>query len=124
MHDALFVRQKEIPALASGSFASLAEELGLDVERFAADLVDPAVDAMIEEDLVLARKLGVRGTPASFVNGRFVSGAADVDRYASLADETRAAAQALLDAGTPATEVYDALMRDAAASKPASKPAR
>ncbi|RMD97562.1 MAG: thioredoxin, partial [Deltaproteobacteria bacterium] len=52
-----------------------AEELGLDMERFRADMNSEAVEAKIKEDQALARKLGATGTPAFFINGRYLSGA-------------------------------------------------
>jgi protein-disulfide isomerase len=45
-------------------------EAGLDVERVRTDMKDPAITAIIEQDLADARVLGVRKTPGFFVNGK------------------------------------------------------
>jgi protein-disulfide isomerase len=39
------------------------------VERFRADMADPAVDARVRADAEDGERLGVRGTPTFFVNG-------------------------------------------------------
>lgn len=43
---------------------------GVDVERLRADLNDPSLDALVEQDLADAATLGVRKTPSFFVNGK------------------------------------------------------
>ena len=43
---------------------AVARSVGLDAERLARDMEDPAVDALIERNAILANALGVRGTPA------------------------------------------------------------
>jgi protein-disulfide isomerase len=48
----------------------LVPRVGLDMERLRADMADPRVDAVIEQDLADARALGVNATPGIFVNGR------------------------------------------------------
>ena len=42
----------------------------LDMERLRADMNDPRITAIIEQDLADARALAVTGTPGIFVNGR------------------------------------------------------
>lgn len=49
---------------------ALLPHAGLDVERLRRDLADPAIAAVVEQDLADARELGVRKTPGIFVNGR------------------------------------------------------
>lgn len=48
----------------------LLSEVGLDVERVKADMMDPRITAIIEQDLADAKELGVRRTPGYFVNGK------------------------------------------------------
>lgn len=107
MHDALFERGGSFDA---DDLDQIAEQLGLDMARFAADREDPALEQIVAEDEALARQVGVDGTPASFVNGRFLGGAQPAEAFdASIAQE-REAAQALVDAGTPPGEVLDRLL--------------
>ena len=47
---------------------AVARSVGLDAERLARDMEDPALDALIARNAILANALGVRGTPA-FVIG-------------------------------------------------------
>ena len=44
--------------------------LGLDLKQLRADMNDPRITAIIEQDLADAETLGVRKTPGFFVNGR------------------------------------------------------
>lgn len=45
-------------------------EAGLDMAKLEADLKDPALDAIVKQDLADADALGVRKTPEFFVNGK------------------------------------------------------
>lgn len=44
--------------------------IGLDIEKLKKDMDDPRIDQIIEQDLKDLQKLGVRGTPTFFVNGK------------------------------------------------------
>ena len=110
MHDALFANRKR---LGDALYVELARELGLDVERFEADMQDPAIAAMVEEDERLARQYNVRGTPAQFINGRFLSGALPPDAFLRVIEEEREKARALVEGGTPAASVYTEIMSSA-----------
>lgn len=81
MHDVLFAHQKELDAEHLVRFA---RELGLDEERFRADLASPAIAARVAEDRAAGEAAGVSGTPAFFIDGRRYSGFYDVE---SLVDE-------------------------------------
>jgi len=48
----------------------LLAEAELDMERLKMDMKDPAITAIIEQDLADAKALGVRKTPGFFVNGK------------------------------------------------------
>jgi len=67
MHDLLFQNYNR---LSEEKFKEFALELGLDLERFMRDYRSERIDRLIEEDIVLARKVGVTGTPTFFINGR------------------------------------------------------
>src|SRR5918996_149271 len=74
MHDLLLAHQD---ALELTDLVRYAEQLGLDVERFADDLRSHARARRIAEDLEGAELSGVSGTPTFFVNGRRHYGAYD-----------------------------------------------
>lgn len=111
MHDALFAAQGE---LSDDDLLERAEQLDLDLDRFSADLQDPALAQIVDEDEALARELKVSGTPASFVNGRFVSGAQPAESFDALIEQERELARALVEGGTPRSELIDALIRSEA----------
>jgi Na+/H+ antiporter NhaA len=85
MHDLLLGHQD---ALLPSDLIADAEQLGLDVERFANDLREHAGAARVAEDVDSADLSGVSGTPTFFVNGRRHYGAYDI---ASLSAAVRVA---------------------------------
>lgn len=50
-------------------FASYAEDMGLDMQRYREDLADPAIAERIEQSLQDGKDVGVEGTPTFFLNG-------------------------------------------------------
>lgn len=55
-------------------FVGYARELGLDVDRFRADMASPAVEARVRADRSDGEAIGVESTPTFFINGsRFES---------------------------------------------------
>lgn len=63
-----------------------ARRAGLDVERFRADIDDPALLERILEDFRGGLASGVNGTPTFYVNGRRADAGAAEDLYAQIAD--------------------------------------
>jgi Na+/H+ antiporter NhaA len=76
MHDLLLDHQG---ALTTRDLIGYARSLGLDVERFTADLRKHAGAALIAEDVDSADLSGVSGTPTFFVNGMRHYGAYDIE---------------------------------------------
>ncbi|MEM9454291.1 MAG: thioredoxin domain-containing protein [Myxococcota bacterium] len=103
MHDKLFANQKQ---LTDENFVTWAGELGLDVETFKKDLADPTLAKKIDAHQKQGMTLGARGTPAFFVNGRFLSGAQPAANFKTIIDEELKKAEALVAAGTPKAQVY------------------
>jgi protein-disulfide isomerase len=69
MHEKLFANQR---ALAPEQLSEYARELGLDLDQFEADMKSDEVKAQVQEDVAMAQRAGVRGTPTIFVNGRIL----------------------------------------------------
>lgn len=69
MHDLLFENYRQ---LSDEKVDELAGKLNLDMARWKKDLADPALAAQVDADLRQGQKLGVRGTPTLYVNGRLV----------------------------------------------------
>ena len=68
------------------AFLRYAEELGLDLDRFKSDLTNLANQATIDTDMKEARSMGLTGTPAFFVNGRYLRGAQPFTEFARVID--------------------------------------
>jgi protein-disulfide isomerase len=104
MHDKLFENQK---ALTDENFVEWAKELGLDVGKFQQDMKDPALEKKIQQQQQQGVTLGARGTPAFFINGRFLSGAQPLPAFKALVDEEMKKAEKLLASGTSPDKLYD-----------------
>jgi len=84
MHNKIFADQG---AMSPEKYRDYAREIGLDLARYDRDLKDPALEKRIEADLDEADRLGVNGTPAWFVNGRYLRGAVPFEQIKALLDE-------------------------------------
>ena len=80
-HDKVFAGQ---PKIQKDFLLQYARELGLDMKRFEQDLYSPRSKAPIDADMAEAKALGVTGTPAFFINGRFLSGAKPFNEFAEV----------------------------------------
>jgi len=84
MHDAIFeVRGK----VGADGLKKMAADLGLDSEVFDSCLDSREFQAQVAEDLEAGRQAGVTGTPAIFINGRFLSGAQPFDVVSRVIDD-------------------------------------
>lgn len=80
-HDKLFTNQKN---LKLDAFRQHATELGLDAKRFEADFLDLSSKKVVDTDASQASALGITGTPAFFINGRYLRGAKPFEDFAKL----------------------------------------
>lgn len=76
MHDSLFEHQD---SLDSDSLVDRAEGLGLDVDRFVADLGEGAFVKRVAQDLQGGERSGVDSTPSFFINGIRYRGATNAE---------------------------------------------
>lgn len=120
---AFFNYQKEIFTVLQRGDTPLAlvEALGLDVAAIEVLLATDKPKKKVAADVALGTKVGVKGTPAFFVNGVFMSGAQPKDNFAVVIDEQLAAASALQKKGIPAATISDVLTRENFAAE-AGKP--
>jgi protein-disulfide isomerase len=84
MHAKLFENQQ---ALDGASLERYAQELRLDVAKFKKSMQDPALAAAVDADFKQGQAIGVTGTPATFINGRKVSGAHPLDTFKKIVDQ-------------------------------------
>jgi protein-disulfide isomerase len=80
-HDKLFANQQR---LKRNDLIQYASDLGLDTARFTQVMDSDTYKGKISADANEAASLGVTGTPAFFVNGRFLSGAQPFEKFAAL----------------------------------------
>jgi protein-disulfide isomerase len=66
MHDLLFENQRH---LDTQSLLAYARSLGLDLQRFGADLTQQTYAERVRQDFLSGVRSGVNGTPTFFVNG-------------------------------------------------------
>lgn len=85
LHDAMFADQKNLGVPALKTKAAAIE--GLDGEAFAECLDSGRLAAKVKADQEAGAKVGVTGTPAFFINGRFLSGAQPYEGFAKIIDE-------------------------------------
>lgn len=70
MHEKLFANQRQ---LQPDKLKEFAREIGLDLAQFERDMNSPETERKVRDDMRLARRVGVRGTPTIFVGGRLVT---------------------------------------------------
>ncbi len=104
VHDALIAAGPR--ALNRAKFEEIAQGAGLNMAQVRAALDGNEHDAAITAAQTLGRRFGARGTPAFYINGRFLSGAQPVERFQALIDEEMAKARRLVASGTPRAQVY------------------
>jgi protein-disulfide isomerase len=110
MHDKIFADQAHMDR---PTYEKYAGELGLNLAKFKAALDAEKGKEAIEADSTAGGKIGARGTPAFFINGKFLSGAQPFEMFKTKIDEELKNAEALVSKGTPKAKVYDVLMKDA-----------
>jgi len=108
MHDRIFAFRD----LSEERLVAHARALGLDEGRFRAALRDTRHDPRIDADRDLGDRLGVRGTPGFFINGRPLSGAKPPAVFAALIDALLVEGRERLASGTPPEALYDAVTAD------------
>ena len=104
MHKKMFENQK---ALTTANLEAWAKEQGLNVSKFKKALADDKYGKTIQEQQALASKLGARGTPAFFINGRNLRGAQPLTAFTAVIDQELTKAKALVAKGTPRAKVYE-----------------
>ncbi|NOZ86272.1 MAG: thioredoxin domain-containing protein [Deltaproteobacteria bacterium] len=109
-HDKLFSNQQH---LEDQDLQRYATDLGLDIDRWKKDYLSGKFDEQIKREQAQAAKFGARGTPAFFINGRFLSGAQPQSRFEALIDFELSEASALVRKGIEPSRVYTELTKNA-----------
>ena len=85
-HDALMTTRGK---LTKETVLQIALEVGLDVERLAADMESPETKEIIERTYLLAQALGINATPTFVIGGRMVRGAVPIEQLRDRIAEAR-----------------------------------
>lgn len=92
-HDAMFADQLPPNSghLDDDYVIDIADEIGLDVAQFRADLNSKATQAAVAEDFEEGQQIGVTGTPAFLINGEPVVGAQPTEVFEAAIERAAAA---------------------------------
>ena len=92
-HDAAFAQAPPSghPPMPPERLVELARQAGVaDIERFKADMNDPAAFAAIQADAMEGSELGVSSTPTFVINGEPVLGAQPLEHFVDVIERARA----------------------------------
>jgi protein-disulfide isomerase len=128
-----FARQAfaEQSDLEDESFVRWAVASGIPEREFRIAYEGLAHEAAVDADTTLGKSVGVTGTPASFTNGVFLSGAQPIERFVAVIDQQISVAQREGREGLAPHQVYAVLsdrhhaeaLRRAKSSSPSTAPA-
>ena len=93
--EAVFDKQDDLKSAAhpEEELMGVADDLGLDTERFATDLESEELAQRVEDDFSQGLQIGVSGTPAFIINGDPVMGAQPLDVFVNSIDLALVAAE-------------------------------
>lgn len=90
MYDQLYTKQNEWTNAddpTKSIYASYAQSIGLDVEKFKKDMADSSIDDKINRDRETGNSLDVQGTPSFFINGEKVTNPGSVEDFKILIEK-------------------------------------
>jgi len=109
MHNILFEHQRE---LDRENLEKYAGQVGLDLEKFKKALDEHNHKRSLDADKALAARMGARGTPAFFINGRILSGAQPKAKFKEVIDDEIKRAEKLVKSGVAKSRIYATLTKD------------
>jgi len=83
-HDQVFNNTEE---RNMDAYRRYARDLGLDMERFEQDLLEPSNKETVDVDVAEAQLMQITATPAFFINGRYLRGAKPFEDFAEMINE-------------------------------------
>ncbi|MFI4983318.1 MAG: DsbA family protein, partial [Nevskiales bacterium] len=90
------------PDISEDSIRGQAERVGLDWPRLQRDMDDPAIQARLQDNVRLARVLGIEGTPAFVVGEKLVVGSELTDLQSAVSAVSSSHTEADANAPAPA----------------------
>jgi protein-disulfide isomerase len=94
-HDLVYANQSSgnSGGYNEGSLTALAEEAGLDTQRFREDLEGARYDDAVQADFREGQELGISGTPTFFINDRALVGLQPVATFEEAIEEAEREAE-------------------------------
>ena len=93
--------------LSESNMKKIARGLGLDMARFEQRMGSDACKDQLHREQKTMAKIGTRGTPSFYINGRPLTGAQPIQRFRALIDEELEKAEQRIEDGTPAADYYE-----------------
>lgn len=110
-HDLVFENQKN---LDRSDLEGHAQKMGMDMKKFKQALDKKEHRPAIRKMQAVARRLGASGTPAYFINGRFMNGARPLAAFRKLVNEELGKARKLVkDKKIARDKIYGVIMKTA-----------
>jgi protein-disulfide isomerase len=92
--------------LSKETMEGFAKELKLNMAKFKADFDGEGCKQQLADNKALMQRLGVRGTPGFFVNGRYLVGAQQIEKFKVIIDEEIKKADDALKNGAKLQDYY------------------
>jgi protein-disulfide isomerase len=100
--------QMQTDQIALDNLDKIAAEAGVDVARMKVDMESTDCTSWLDKTRASLQPLGVNGTPAFFINGRYVSGALPFEVFDQLVKEELAKADKAIADGVSQADYYQA----------------
>jgi protein-disulfide isomerase len=91
---------------AEDNLVSMAKTIGLNMDKFKADLNGEECKKQVQTDQAQMAQVGVRGTPAFYINGRYLSGAQPIENFKKIIDEELKKANDAIGKGMKLEDYY------------------
>jgi protein-disulfide isomerase len=99
-----YAASRDPSKLGEENIMVIAKEIGIDTAKLKADMEGPDCQAQLRNDMAELAKFHVNGTPAFFINGKYINGAVPKEQFKQVIDERLKVAEA---SGVPAADYYD-----------------
>ena len=99
-----YAQSRDASKLGEENLLAIAGEVGLDVGKLKTDMNSPECQALVQADMAELQKFKVSGTPAFFINGKFIGGALPKEGFKQIIDEQLKIAEA---SGVPGADYYE-----------------
>ena len=96
--------------LSKETMEGFAKELKLNMAKFKEDMDSEPCKQQLTENKALLTRLGTRGTPGFYINGRFLGGAVPIDRFKTIIDEEIKKADDALKKGANLQDYYASIV--------------